>query len=235
MKKIFTLIVMAVMALGANAQTDPVVYTFDNQASTYVLGENCEASTYTMDSKVGFSVNYTSTSSEKMQVKLAANEDIFFEYKNSSTKTNAMKTGENYAQFDAKNYIIMIPVKTGDVVYVKFSAKGSNAPTLGIDGSEPPITANDGAATTCSGKTEADAVVFSATATKGGTAKIKESTSGMRLYAIGINKNPNETTAIQTVKATQATDGAVYNLAGQKVGNDFKGIVIKDGKKMLQK
>ena len=30
-------------------------------------------------------------------------------------------------------------------------------------------------------------------------------------------------------------DGAVYNLAGQKVGNDFKGIVIKNGKKMLQK
>lgn len=234
MKKIFTLIVMAVMALGAQAETDPVVYTFDNLGSTYVLGDNCEASTYTMDGKEGFSVNYTNAG-EKMQVKLAANEDIFFEYKNSSTKNNAMKTGENYAQFDAKNYIIMIPVKTGDVVYVKFSAKGSNAPILGIDGSEPPITANDGAATTCSGKTEADAVVFSATATKGGTAKIKESASGMRLYAIGINKNPNETTAIQTVKAAQANDGAVYNLAGQKVGNDFKGIVIKDGKKMLQK
>jgi len=45
----------------------------------------------------------------------------------------------------------------------------------------------------------------------------------------------NGATAIQTVKATQANDGAVYNLAGQKVGNDFKGIVIKDGKKMLQK
>ena len=234
MKKIFTLIAMAVMALGANAQTDPVVYTFDNQASTYVLGENCEASTYTMDGKEGFSVNYTSTTSEKMQVKVAANEDIFFEYKNSKSKENAMKTGENFAQFDAKNFIIMIPVQTGDVVYVKFSAKGS-APILGIDGSEPPVEANDGAATTCSGKTEADAVVFSATATKGGTAKIKESTSGMRLYAIGINKDPNETTAIQTVKTSRATDGAVYNLAGQKVGNDFKGIVIKDGKKMLQK
>ena len=42
-------------------------------------------------------------------------------------------------------------------------------------------------------------------------------------------------TAIQTVKTSRATDGAVYNLAGQKVGNDFKGIVIKNGKKMLQK
>ena len=28
---------------------------------------------------------------------------------------------------------------------------------------------------------------------------------------------------------------AVYNLAGQKVGKDFKGLVIKDGKKYIQK
>ena len=41
-------------------------------------------------------------------------------------------------------------------------------------------------------------------------------------------------TAIENVKI-QTADGVMYNLAGQKVGNDFKGIVIKDGKKMLQK
>ncbi len=41
-------------------------------------------------------------------------------------------------------------------------------------------------------------------------------------------------TAIENVKV-QTADGVMYNLAGQKVGNDFKGIVIKDGKKMLQK
>ena len=234
MKKIFTLIAMAVMALGVNAQTEAVTYTFDNQASTYVLGDNCTATTYSMDGKDGFAVNYTG-GGEKMQVKLAANQDIFFEYKNSSNKSNAVKTGENYFQCDSKNFIIMIPVKTGDVVYVKFSAKGSTASTIAIDGSEPPITANDGAATTCSGKTEADAVVFSATATKGGTAKIKETTGGMRVYAISINQDPSSTTGIQTVKASQTADGVVYNLAGQKVGNDFKGIVIKDGKKMLQK
>ena len=41
-------------------------------------------------------------------------------------------------------------------------------------------------------------------------------------------------TAIKNVKV-QTADGVVYNLAGQKVGNDFKGVVIKEGKKMLQK
>lgn len=41
-------------------------------------------------------------------------------------------------------------------------------------------------------------------------------------------------TGINTVKAN-VENSAIYNLAGQKVGADFKGLVIKDGKKMIQK
>jgi hypothetical protein len=41
-------------------------------------------------------------------------------------------------------------------------------------------------------------------------------------------------TGINTVKAN-VENSAIYNLAGQKVGKDFKGLVIKDGKKMIQK
>ena len=33
----------------------------------------------------------------------------------------------------------------------------------------------------------------------------------------------------------QQANGVVYNLAGQHVANDFKGLVIKNGKKMIQK
>ena len=40
--------------------------------------------------------------------------------------------------------------------------------------------------------------------------------------------------AIKSVKAAKA-DGAIYNLAGQKVNASYKGVVIKDGKKYLQK
>lgn len=43
------------------------------------------------------------------------------------------------------------------------------------------------------------------------------------------------TTAIQNVKAAAAENGVMFNLAGQKVGNDFKGIVVKDGKKVVIK
>ena len=41
---------------------------------------------------------------------------------------------------------------------------------------------------------------------------------------------------IETVKTgAKANNGAIYNIAGQKVGKDFKGIVIMNGKKMIQK
>ena len=45
----------------------------------------------------------------------------------------------------------------------------------------------------------------------------------------------NGETAIQQVKAGKAEDGARYNLAGQKVGASYKGIVIQNGKKFIQK
>ena len=43
-------------------------------------------------------------------------------------------------------------------------------------------------------------------------------------------------TGIKGVKNVEnAAKGALYNLAGQKVGKNYKGVVVKDGKKFLQK
>ena len=44
-----------------------------------------------------------------------------------------------------------------------------------------------------------------------------------------------KSTGIASVKAAANNDAVVYNLAGQKVGADFKGIVVKNGVKMIQK
>ena len=44
-----------------------------------------------------------------------------------------------------------------------------------------------------------------------------------------------DATAIKTVKAAKKFDGAIYNLAGQKVNASYKGVVIKNGKKFIQK
>ena len=42
-------------------------------------------------------------------------------------------------------------------------------------------------------------------------------------------------TGIAPVVVKEAGNSAIYNLAGQKVNASYKGIVIKDGKKYIQK
>lgn len=45
----------------------------------------------------------------------------------------------------------------------------------------------------------------------------------------------NETTGINAVNGTISNGATIYNLAGQKVSNDYKGIVIVNGKKIICK
>ena len=61
---------------------------------------------------------------------------------------------------------------------------------------------------------------------------------GGRLTINWYDENGNleaETTAIDGVKAAAQAEGARYNVAGQKVSAAYKGLVIKDGKKYMQK
>lgn len=50
-----------------------------------------------------------------------------------------------------------------------------------------------------------------------------------------IEKMKGSTAAIMTAKTVRKSDDAIYNLAGQKVSASYKGIVIKNGKKMIKK
>ena len=58
-------------------------------------------------------------------------------------------------------------------------------------------------------------------------------TNGCHIYTIKVEAG--DPSGISTVKAQKLQSNAIYNLAGQKVGNDYKGIVIVNGKKMVQK
>lgn len=65
-------------------------------------------------------------------------------------------------------------------------------------------------------------------------------TTNMAVKAVG-GAEPESVVAdfnssgINTVKAELNNDAPVYNLAGQKVDNGYKGVVIQNGKKMIQK
>ena len=52
------------------------------------------------------------------------------------------------------------------------------------------------------------------------------------IQIIDLDADPS---AIKNVKASKKFEGAIYNLAGQKVNASYKGVVIKDGKKYIQK
>ena len=58
--------------------------------------------------------------------------------------------------------------------------------------------------------------------------------AGYQIHQVGTDPVPP--TGIQNVTAKSAkTSTAIYNLAGQRVANGFKGIVVKDGKKFVNK
>ncbi|MBR5749858.1 MAG: hypothetical protein IKY01_13940 [Prevotella sp.] len=46
---------------------------------------------------------------------------------------------------------------------------------------------------------------------------------------------PFDPTAIERVKASGMFNNAIYNLAGQRVDENYKGVVVKEGKKMIQR
>ena len=55
------------------------------------------------------------------------------------------------------------------------------------------------------------------------------------MAAAKINIVYPEVTGITSIKTTTIEDDVMYNLAGQKVGNDYRGIVIKNGYKFFNK
>lgn len=57
-------------------------------------------------------------------------------------------------------------------------------------------------------------------------------TSGCHIYKIEVTSGA---AGIQAVKTVKADNGFIYNLAGQRVDANYKGVVIKNGQKMIQK
>ena len=59
---------------------------------------------------------------------------------------------------------------------------------------------------------------------------------GFQSYTFAPGKSKEDMTAVEAVKTVaKNTNAQRYNLSGQKVANDFKGIVILNGRKMIQK
>ena len=68
-----------------------------------------------------------------------------------------------------------------------------------------------------------------------GTHTFKKYSGTGNILVSSIKITPVETDGINNVNVVEKANGAMFNLAGQKVSNDFKGLVIKNGKKFVVK
>ena len=117
-------------------------------------------------------------------------------------------------------------------MYVRYAAKdlGPNS-----DGSERTYSIVDLAAQGYLEYTITEEFLTNATTVKyWGGVFLLNGDGNMTVTKVTLVKGAGDT-AVQTVKSVKTNDGAIYNLAGQKVANGYKGVVIINGKKALLK
>jgi len=72
-------------------------------------------------------------------------------------------------------------------------------------------------------------------AVKAGTVDVTYPVGSMNFYGFEMVTVGGTADAIESVEKTVVSDGAVYNLRGQRVDASYKGLVIRNGKKFFQK
>jgi len=122
-------------------------------------------------------------------------------------------------------------LKKDNIIKIKFAS--TNEEARGFDLTNAATNDADAKTKILSG-TDKAAVEFELKVAAGGDV-ILQTTKGVYIYAIAINGELP--TGIQNIKAATKVieNNGIYNLAGQRVNENYKGIVIKNGKKYFQK
>jgi len=219
--------------LGRNGNTGTIVTTLK-----VVRGQESEPETPTTDglidyptAQTGITVNGTTTF-DAVKIKTNTTSVSGIKFANSYTSDNALN--DNYAKLEVEGGF-----KTGDVVTIAGAFNNSDdskksAIDLFTVGEENAITVLFTTQQFINGKLVDDDPVAETFTLEADVDALYLGRNGNTGTIVTLLKITRGATAIENVKV-QMADGAVYNLAGQKVSNDFKGIVIKGGVKMLQK
>lgn len=172
--------------------------------------------------------------------------------------TYAADYAVNYSEQDLKAYTVKVATDNSKVSATPFTGvvpAGKAVLVKGTAGQKytltPATTAADETFDTdllaSDGTVTADGAQHFAFGTKNGVSGFKLVKSGVAIpakkgYLLISNAGAKEffafegeTTGISTVETAPATDGNVYNMAGQRVSKSYKGLVIVGGKKYLNK
>lgn len=226
MKKFFTLAALALCALTINAQTT-ISFSSEEMAASSLNGQTI---TSTLD---GFSLTVTDT---KGKVVVDENKARFGTAENNTAYDHRLKS---VTTSDEANYMSIAIPASGTLQVCARSASSSAIDRnliLAQDGKElynqvvkdaDVIQAPIG-----EGKTTKVYPIVAVAVNKG-TVKVTYPTGSLNFYAFTFT--PTTTGISSTVQAKKTNTGADYNLAGQRVDKNYKGIVISDGKKMIRK
>lgn len=222
MKKIFTLIAVAAMALTASAQTK---YSWESPEGTAV--ETGGKATYKSGPDGADRVNYANANYYTLSIN----------GKKANMGTEASANG-GYIQIDLNSELA-----AGDVIvltgYLNKNEAGKEASLYfafekgdGVDDSYIYGDADN-----------IDEAVGGKITTHNFT--VPEGNAGSKFFQMSRSKASTNifltklevtgTAGISTLQDLKAVDGTAYNLAGQQVEKSYKGIVIVNGKKMIQK
>ena len=224
MKKIFTLIAVAAMALTVNAQT-----TVFSATPLTTLGANWDTPT----GETEITATYAEIAGGKM----------YTINQQDAEKQMIKKQGNEYA-FQCTNnntffkVVLDEALQAGDVISARMQTRTDTDLGLFFDknDSRPSETSTSIILATASEQAWGDAPTYTVAADD---AICGEKTfyifraTGKSTYFNTFKITRSSTTGIQGVQAEKA-DAAAYNLAGQKVSENYKGVVIKNGKKVVK-
>ena len=234
MKKFFTLIAAVAMAASMNAQGTYAVQIGDNvKAGDQITSVNNVTLTYCENAGTAFAVG------KAMGNWADADFTAYVCGKNNGKLvTGAAPTGCVY-KFDTKVAgTLTVAVQLGgtkgfhilDADFAEVAPASYNLPAT-KDGASQEFTQNEKGENIIAEKSNGT-VTFSVA--EGGTYYVLAAGTKMGFY--GFKYVTGTSTGISDIQAPKSSkDGATFNLLGQKVANDAKGIVIKNGKKFINK
>ena len=234
MKKFFTLIAAVALAASVNAQGTYAVQVGDKvNAGDKITSVKNVTLTYMENAGTAFADgkatdnwadgDFTAYVCGKNSGKLVSGaEPTGCAYKFETTKAGSVTVGVQLG--GTKGFHIL------DADFAEVAPASYNLPAA-KDGASQEFTQNEKGENIIAEKSNGT-VTFSVA--EGGTYYVFAAGSKMGFY--GFKYVTGTSTGISDIQAPKSSkDGATFNLLGQKVANDAKGIVIKNGKKFINK
>lgn len=231
MKKLFTLIAIAMMAVGAQAQT--ISFT------EVVTKGNMDGKTFGSD---GFVLTCTDTSTNSdgdpdPKQEIDANSQYFGTASNYTNYTHRLKTG---GKSSSKNALSLTIPSAGTLkVAVRSASSSATDRNMILKQGETEIfnqvikenAATDYETTEIEGESKKVFPIVSV-GVEAGTVDITYPKGALNFYAFIFE---GTSTGIESVTAVENENAPMYNVAGQLVDDNYKGVVVKNGKKFINK